>query len=200
MTTENTMRAIALRPGKKPEIIELPVEDPYHEDAIRDVLGGNYGAIELFALSGEISLYLLVNDLAATLGLPPNRRFPSPDDATIIYGAAMFIGAFNGGNEEKQGTITLPQELLEELVRQIDESFIPCRGDERPEPHETIYYEDDDQEKAYRWIEIDRPDVLESPIAAGRVTFYGKEEKHIMEAEGRFFRKTPVYLPGGSLD
>lgn len=202
MTNEQTMQAIALRPGKQPEIVSLPVEDPHHENAICDILGGNYGAIELFPLSGDVSLYLLVNDLAATLGLPPNRRFPAPDEATVLYGSAIFIAAFNGNSEEKQGTLTLPQELLGEIARQIDEAFTPCRGDERPAPHETVYYEDEERTQAYRWIEIEPPgpDVLEHPIKAGRVTFYGKGEKDVMGAAGRFFRKTPVYLPGGRLE
>lgn len=200
MINVQQMQAIALRPGQKPEIVSLPVEDPHHEEAIRDILGGNYGAIELLALSDDVSLFLLVNDLAATLSLPPNRRFPAPDEATVIYGPVIFIAAFNGNDEKKQGTITLPQDILEEIVQQIDEAFTPCAGDERPEPHETIYYEDEARTQGYRWIETDPPDVLDHPIQAGRVTFYGKTEQNIMEVAGRFFQKTPVYLPGGKLD
>lgn len=200
MMHEQMMQAIALRPGEKPAIVSLPVEDPHHEEAIRDILGGNFGAIELFPLNDDLSLFLLVNDLAATLCLPPNRRFPAPDDATILYGSAIFIAAFNGSDEKKQGTITLPEDVLREIAAQIDDAFTPCRGDERPDPQETIYYEDEARTKAYRWIEIDPPDTLEYPLAAGRVMFYGKGEKNIMEVQGRFFRKTAVYLPGGALE
>ena len=39
------MHAILAVPGQEPEILELPAVGLQHEEAIRDVLEGNYGAI-----------------------------------------------------------------------------------------------------------------------------------------------------------
>ena len=84
MAKEQLMRAILIAPGQEPAIIRLPAGHGKHEEAIRDVLEGNYGAVEFFEIQPGISLFILVNDLAAVLGMKPNRRFPAPDEKEII--------------------------------------------------------------------------------------------------------------------
>ena len=102
------MHAILAVPGQEPEILELPAVGLQHEEAIRDVLEGNYGAIEFFKIQDGISLFILVNDLAAVLELPANRRFPGRDQEHIVFGKAIFIAAYNGEIEGAEGTLDMP--------------------------------------------------------------------------------------------
>ncbi len=191
------MRAILVKPGQNPEILELPVEGLQHEEAIRDVLEGNYGAIEFFQIQEGISLFILVNDLAAVLGLPANRHFPGKDAGHIIFGKAIFIAACNGEIEGAEGTLDMPEEMCRMFIEQIKLNFKRCKGTEQPRSEDTIYYDHqgEENEQAYRWLEIAQPANPGKALEAGRVRFYMKGEQEIMEAGGRFFRKLSLYTP-----
>lgn len=193
------MHAILAVPGADPELLELPAASPQQEEAIRDILEGNYGAVEFFRIEDGISLFILVNDLAAVLGLAPNRRFPAPDEAQIIFGKAIFIAAYNG-ETEREGTLDMAPVLCQMFIEQIKKNFPACQGTEEPRPEDTIYYDDRGTaaEKAYRWLETSRPAKLSEPLAAGRVKFY--ERGSIMEAAGRFFKKIEIYMKATKLD
>ena len=194
------MRAILASPGAEPEIIRLPIDGASHEEAIRDILEGNYGAIEFFPIEKGISLFLLVNDLGAVLGLTPNRRMPGKDSEQIIFGKAIFMAAYNGEVEDREGTLDLPDELCRLFIEQIKKSFLPCMGNEQPRPEDTVYYDEQDgQREPYRWQEIERPRSLGEPLQAGRVRFY-QTEPEVMEVQERFFRKMPVYTEDSRLD
>ena len=191
---QKKMLAILAEPGKEPQMLELPAAEPHHDEAIRDALGGNYGAVEFFRLEKGVSLFLLVNDLAAVLELPPNRRFPPPDEAQIIFGNVIFILAYNG-ETEREGTLGMAPALCQMFIEQIKKNFQPCNGTEKPRPEDTVYYDNQGtaEEFAYRWLETDKPGDAElgEPIAAGRVKFYQRGE--LMEAGGRFFKKVEIY-------
>lgn len=191
------MHAILAVPGQEPEILELPAVGLQHEEAIRDVLEGNYGAIEFFKIQDGISLFILVNDLAAVLELPANRRFPGRDQEHIVFGKAIFIAAYNGEIEGAEGTLDMPEEMCRMFIEQIRLNFAACAGTEKPRLEDTIYYEHqgEENEQAYRWLEIDRPVDPGKPLEAGRVKFYTGPEDEIMEAGGRFFRKLKLYTP-----
>ena len=144
MAKQQLMRAILIEPGKEPEIIRLPAGHGEHEEAIRDVLEGNYGAVEFFEIQPGISLFILVNDLAAVLGMKPNRRFPEPDREQIIYGKAIFMAAYNGADESREGTLDMSEETCLMFMEQIKLHFEACRGDEEPRPEDTLYYDEDE--------------------------------------------------------
>jgi hypothetical protein len=196
------MRAILAEPGREPEILKLPADGLQHEEAIRDALGGNYGAVEFFPIRQGISLFVLVNDLAAVLGLPANRRFPGQDSEYIIFGKAIFIAAYNGELAETEGTIDMPEEMCQMFIEQIQRNFACCDGTEKPRAQDTLYFENQGEtdEKTYRWLEIAKPTGLGPAIEAGRVKFYNLQNEEIMEADGRFFRKLVVYTPDTTLD
>ena len=115
----NTLHAILAEPGKEPEILMLPTDGLQHEEALRDVLEGNYGAIEFFRSEEGISLFVLVNDLAVALGMKPNRRFPGKDSEQIIFGKAIFIAAYNGELPDREGTLDMPEEMCRMFIEQI---------------------------------------------------------------------------------
>lgn len=201
MAQEQMMRAILIEPGKDPSIIRLPAGQGAHEEAIQDVLEGNYGAVEFFEIQPGISLFILVNDLAAVLGMKPNRRFPAPDEQQIIWGKAIFIAAYNGADESKEGTLDMSEETCLMFIEQIKLHFAACAGDETPKNEETIYYDEDETGRhPYRWIECSKPDELPKPMQAGRVTFYRGDFREYMEVHGRFFKKLPVYTSDTKLN
>ena len=188
---QQMMHAILAEPGKDPEIILLPTEGLQHEEGIRDVLGGNYGAVEFFKIQDGISLFILINDLSIVLGHKPNRRFPAPDEKQIIFGKAIFIAAYNGEIEDKEGTIDMPENICNMFIEQIKLNFPMCKGTEKPRKSQTIYYDNKDQEneRAYIWKEIKKPEQLGESMSAGRVTFYGQDSQQIMKINERFFKK-----------
>lgn len=186
---EKIMHAILVEPGHEPVMIELPANEG-QDDKIRDILGGNYGAVEFFSIEDGISLFILVNDLAAVLGLSANRRFPPPDEKTVIYGSALFVAAYNGSTE-LEGTLDMSPVLCQMFIEQIKRNFPMCDESVKPSPEETIYYDGPDGSKPYRWIETDCPKNPGEPVAAGRVSFY--QHGRLMEAQGRFFKKIEVY-------
>lgn len=203
MGNNQLMRAILAEPGQEPAIIRLPAEHGAHEEAIRDALEGNYGAVEFFEIQPGISLFILVNDLAAVLGMKPNRRFPAPEQEQIIYGKAIFIAAYNGADETREGTLDMSEETCLMFMEQIKLHFAPCRGDEEPRPEDTLYYEEDEEgrQKPYRWVEcLAVPEKLPEPLQAGRVRFYRTAAREIMEAGGRYFKKIPVYTSDTTLN
>ncbi len=188
---QHTKHAIMLEPEKKPEILLLPTEGLTHEEAIRDVLEGNYGALEFFKIQNDISLFILVNDFSAILGMKPNRYFPAPDEKQIIFGKAIFIAAYNGESTDREGTLDMPTDICKIFIEQIDKNFTPCKGTEKPHHKDIIYYDNKGQtdERAYIWREIKKPDRLSKPLPAGRVNFYGRETREIMEINNHFFKK-----------
>ena len=203
MAKKQLMRAILIEPGKDPSIIRLPAGHGEHEEAIRDVLEGNYGAVEFFEIQPGISLFILVNDLAAVLGMKPNRRFPAPDEEQIIYGKAIFIAAYNGADESREGTLDMSEETCLMFIEQIKLHFAACQGNEEPRPEDTLYYDEDEsgKQKPYRWLECQaKPDKLPEPLQAGRVKFYRTEVREYMEIGGRYFKKVPVYTTGSDLN
>ena len=192
----NTMRAILAEPGRDPEILVLPADGLHHEEALRDVLEGNYGAIEFFRIEEGISLFVLVNDLAVALGLKANRRFPGKDSDQIIFGRAIFIAAYNGELPEREGTLDMPEEMCRMFIEQIKLNFAPCDGTEKPRPEDEIYYEnqgDPEQEKAFRWVEISAPQDPGPALEAGRAKYYSAGENVLLEINGRFFRQLEIY-------
>ena len=203
MAKQQLMRAILIEPGKEPEIIRLPAGHGEHEEAIRDVLEGNYGAVEFFEIQPGISLFILVNDLAAVLGMKPNRRFPEPDREQIIYGKAIFMAAYNGADESQEGTLDMSEETCLMFMEQIKLHFEACRGDEVPRPEDTLYYDEDEEgnQVPYRWVEcLAKPEKLPEPLLAGRVKFYRGQVREYMEIGGRFFKKVTVHTPGSKLN
>ncbi|WP_196594115.1 hypothetical protein [Pectinatus sottacetonis] len=188
---EKIMHAILAKPGKDPEILLLPTEGLKHEEAIRDILDGNYGAVEFFKIEDGISLFILINDLSIVLGLKPNRRFPPPDNKQIIFGKAIFIAAYNGEIPETEGTIDMPENICRIFIEQIKKNFPLCTGNEKPTKRDKIYYDNKGQnnERAFIWKEIKRPENPGIPVIAGRVNFYGHETQEIMEINNRFFKK-----------
>ena len=191
-----TMRAILAEPGRDPEILVLPADGLHHEEALRDVLEGNYGAIEFFRIEEGISLFVLVNDLAVALGLKANRRFPGKDSNQIIFGRAIFIAAYNGELPEREGTLDMPEEMCRMFIEQIKLNFAPCDGTEKPRPEDEIYYEnqgDPEQEKAFRWVEISAPKDPGPALEAGRAKYYSAGENVLLEINGRFFRQLEIY-------
>ncbi len=202
MGDEQLMRAILIEPGKDPAIIRLPAAHGLHDEAIKDTLEGNYGAVEFFRIQPGISLFILVNDLAATLGMKANRRFPGEDSDQIIWGKAIFIAAYNGEDENKEGTLDMSQEMCLMFIEQIKLNFQLCDGTEEPRPEDTLYYdEDQDGNPApYRWLEISEPSNLPEPLQAGRVMFYRMPAQEVMEINKRFFKKVAVYTSGARLN
>ena len=197
------MRAILIEPGKDPEIIYLPAGNGVHEEAIQDILEGNYGAVEFFEIQPGISLFILVNDLAAVLGMKPNRRFPGADSDNIIFGKAIFIAAYNGADEHSEGTLDMSVETCMMFIEQIKLHFAACDGNESPRPEDTVYYdqEENGREFSYRWIEITSPLLkLENPMVAGRVKFYRSTQQEIMEINGRYFRRVEIYTGDSELN
>ncbi len=193
---KNIIRAILAAPGKNPEIITLPADGLHHEEALRDVLEGNYGAVEFFRMEEGISLFVLVNDLAATLGMKANRRFPAPDNEQIIFGQAVFIAAYNGELPDREGTLDMSEETCKMFIEQIKLHFAACSGSEKPRPEDMIYYEnqgDPELEKAFRWTEVPRPADPGPALEAGRVKYYSAGEQELLEIHGRFFKRLEVY-------
>ena len=188
------MHAILVEPGKDPEILLLPTEGLKHEEAIRDTLEGNYGAVEFFKIQEGVSLFILVNDLSVVLQMKPNRHFPAPDEKNIIYGKAIFIAAYNGEIEGAEGTLDMPENICRLFIEQIKKNFLPCDGSEKPVEEEKLYYDNKGQEneRTFYWQEISNPGHLGRPIVAGRVKFYGQETHEIMEINDRFFKKIIV--------
>lgn len=202
MAKKQLMRAILIAPGQEPSIIRLPAGRGEHEEAIRDVLEGNYGAVEFFEIQPGISLFILVNDLAAVLGMKANRRFPPPDEEQIIYGKAIFIAAYNGADESREGTLDMSEQTCLMFIEQIKQHFAICRKDEEPRPEDTLYYDEDEsgRQKPYRWVEcLAVPEKLPEPLQAGRARFYRTKVREYMEIGGRYFKKVPVYTPGSKL-
>lgn len=202
MSNKQLMRAILVEPGKDPSIIRLPAAHGAHDEAIKDTLEGNYGAVEFFQIQPGISLFILVNDLAATLGMKPNRRFPGADSDQIIWGKAIFIAAYNGDDETKEGTLDMSEDTCLMFIEQIKLNFPACDGSEEPGPEDTLYHdEDEDGNPApYRWLEISRPSDLPVPLQAGRVKFYRMPAQEVMEINDRYFKKVAVYTPGSKLN
>ena len=202
MPQEQMMRAILIAPGQEPEILTLPAGKGAHEEAIQEVLEGNYGSVEFFEIQPGISLFILVNDLAAVLGMAPNRRFPAPDEKQIIYGKGIFIAAYNGSVEGQEGTLDMSVDTCRMFMEQIKIHFPLCQGDEVPGPEDTLYYDEDEEGKPapYRWVEISAPDNLPEAVQAGKVKFYRGQVQEFMEVNGRFFKKIPVYTPDSKLN
>ena len=202
MKQERLMRAILIEPGKEPSICRLPADHGRHEEAIQDLLEGNYGSVEFFEIQPGISLFILVNDLAAVLGMKPNRRFPAPDDKQIIWGKAIFIAAYNGADESQEGTLDMSEETCLMFIEQIKLHFPMCTGQEEPGPEDTWYYDEDEKGNPvpYRWHEISNPGNLPQPLQAGRVKFYRMEVMEVMEVNGRYFKKLPVYTSDTKLN
>lgn len=198
---QDLMRAILVEPGKDPEIIMLPTGFGPHDEAIKDTLEGNYGAVEFFRIQPGISLFILVNDLAAALGMKANRRFPGDDSNQIIWGKCIFIAAYNGETEQ-EGTLDMTEETCLMFIEQIKLNFPKCQGTETPGPEDTLYYEEDEDGNPapYRWLEITKPDKLGKPLEAGRVRFYNMEATEVMEINNRFFKKLAVYTPDSKLN
>lgn len=198
---QGVMRAILVEPGKDPEIIKLPTGLGPHDEAIKDALEGNYGAVEFFRIQPGISLFILVNDLAAVLGMKANRRFPGDDSDQIIWGKCIFMAAYNGETEQ-EGTLDMTEETCLMFMEQIKLNFPKCEGTESPSAKDTLYYEEDEDGNPapYRWLEISKPDKLGKALDAGRVRFYRMEAMEVMEINGRFFKKLPVYTPDSKLN
>lgn len=194
---QNKMRAIFAEAGKEPCICELSIDGNRQQEEICDLLGGNYGATEFFAIQDEISLFILTNDLSAALKLPANRRFPGEDHDTIIYGNAIFIAAYNDrAGENQEGTLDMPEEICQMFIEQIKLHFTACNGDEQPSSEEEVYYEEsaDGKEIAYKWLEIEKPAKLGKFIEAGRVRFYDVQgDQEIMSLQERYFRKVQIH-------
>ena len=193
----NKMRAIWAEVGQEPRIYELSIDGDQQQEELCDLLGGNFGATEFFDIGQGVSLFILTNDLSVPLGLKPNRRFPGKDRDTIIFGNAVFIAAYNDrAGEEKSGTLDMPERICQMFIEQITKNFAACQGDEKPRSEDEIYYDNlgEENEQAYKWLEIEKPAELGRLIEAGRVRFYQPPQgQEIMLAGGRYFRKNLIH-------
>ena len=193
----NKMRAIWAEVGQEPRIYELSIDGDQQQEELCDLLGGNFGATEFFDIGQGVSLFILTNDLSVPLGMKPNRRFPGKDRDTIIFGNAVFIAAYNDrAGEEKSGTLDMPERICQMFIEQITKNFAACQGDEKPRSEDEIYYDNlgEENEQAYKWLEIEKPAGLGKFIEAGRVRFYDMQgDQEIMSLQERYFRKVQIH-------
>lgn len=196
--TEAIIHAILVEPGQEPTICALPAEEAAQKEAISDLLEGNFGATEFFDLKNGVSLFILTNDLSVPLGLRPNRRFPGKDREEIIFGSAIFIAAYNGSvdAEDKEGTVDMPERICRMFIEQIGLGFESCKGDEKPDPKAEVYVENEgsDEERSYKWKEIEKPCGVETCkfLQIGRAKWLEAISGEILEINGRYFEQVTV--------
>lgn len=192
---EKTIRAILVKPGMDPEICELPVAADEQQEAIADLLVGNFGATEFFDLQNGASLFILTNDLSIPLGMPANRRFPGDDSDAILFGNAIFIAAYND-NSELEGTVDMPEHICKMFIEQIKLNFLPCNGDEKPDSQAEVYVENAGtaEERAYKWQEVLPPaDAVNcKSLQVGRARWLANDDGEVLEINGRYFKQINV--------
>ena len=189
---KNVIHAILVKPGQEPEIVEIPAGTD-QPDAICDLVDGNFGATEFFDVGNGASLFIVTNDLSVPLGLAPNRHFPEPDQAEIIFGNCLFIAVYNE-KSGKEGIVDMPEQVCHMFIEQIKSSFEPCQGDEKPSSKGEIYIENEGtpEERAYKWVEIEKPANVDRFLQAGRAKLIQNEEYEVIEIHGRYFRQVTI--------
>ena len=196
---KNVIHAILVKPGQQPEIVEIPAGTD-QQDAICDLVDGNFGATEFFDVGNGASLFIVTNDLSVPLGLAPNRHFPKPDQTEIIFGNCLFISVYKE-KSGKDGIVDMPEHVCHMFMEQIKSSFEPCRGDEKPSSNGEIYIENEGtpEERAYKWVEIEKPAKVDRFLQAGRAKLIQNNEYEVIEIHGRYFRQVTIATDNKSL-
>ena len=200
---EQTMNVILAKVGQDPEICKIPVEQLAQTEIISDLVEGNFGATEFFNLGNGVSLFILTNDLSIPLGLKPNRHFPGKDYDEIIFGNAIFIAAYNESSDN-DGTVDMPEKICKMFIEQIKLNFEPCKGDEKADSKDEIYYENQGtpEERAYKWHEIEKPAGIDQAkyIKAGRAKWFQCGAKEVLEINDRYFEQVQIITPNTPLN
>lgn len=187
------MNAILARPGQEPEICQLPMNVDEQIEEISNILDGNIGSTEFFDIGNGASLWILVNDFAVPLGLKPNRHLPGKDQDEILFGNIIFIAIYNE-ESEFEGSVDMPEHVCRMFIEQIKQNFKACNGDEKPRSQDEVYIEfpDSENERSFKWREIEKPKNVDDFIPAGRAKLIKHDAHEIIEINGRYFRQVTI--------
>jgi hypothetical protein len=88
----------------------------------------------------------------------------------------------------------MPENVCHMFIEQIKSSFEPCQGDEKPSSKGEIYIENEGtpEERAYKWVEIEKPANVDRFLQAGRAKLIQNEEYEVIEIHGRYFRQVTI--------
>ncbi len=182
----NTINGILMEPGKAPVIYKFSQAPQRQVEEIQALVGGNFAHTRLFTVGEGIALYIFVTDLAGTLGLAPNRRFPAPDEEEIIFGNAVFLLMADNG----KGTDVvedIPVQYCDYFIRQLDEALPKCSGDEKADPMREVFTENagTKEEYSYRWVEVPKPKKIPGYKQLGAVRMIDDGKYDTIEVNGR---------------
>lgn len=187
-----TINSILLEVGKKPIIYKLSATLEKQIEEISALLGGNFVTSRLFEVGEGLSLHIFINDMAVPLRLPANRRFPEPDEQEIIFGNALFL-VLEDAKGEEEGPLDIPDHICEFFIKNLEEYFKPCIGNELPSPEAEIFTENQgtDQERRFKWQEVEPPQTQTELkfIGDGYVRIVDDERCDTFEIKGRYFKQ-----------
>lgn len=189
-----TLNAILIEVGKAPAIYKLSTEIEKQIEEISAVLGGNFISSRLFQVGENLSLHIFINDMAIPLRLPPNRRFPKPDEHEIIFGNAIFL-LIDDLTGDEDGALDIPDHICDIFCKKLEENFKPCVGNEKPDPRTEIFTENPgtNEERRFKWEEVERPERDLKFIGEGYVRIVDDGICDTFEIKGRYFKQN--YLP-----
>ena len=187
MTTINT---ILLEVDKSPRVYKLSTDISKQIEEIAAILGGNFISSRLFQVGEGLSLHIFINDMAIPLRLPPNRRFPKHDEHEIVFGNALFL-LIDDLKGDEEGGLDIPDHICDIFCKKLDENFVPCNGDEKPDPASEIFVENagTDEERRFTWQEIEAPKTEVKFIGNGYVRIVDDEICDTFEIKGRYFKQ-----------
>lgn len=189
-----TINAILMAVGKEPTVYKLSANIDQQIEEISALLEGNFTSSRLFQVGEGLSLHIFINDMAIPLRLPANRRFPAPDEHEIIFGNALFL-VLDDEKGDTEGPLDIPDEICTFFIEKLVENFKPCNGDEKPDPQSEIFIENQgtEDERRFKWEEIERPEKDLKLIGNGYVRLVDDGTCNTLEIKGRYFKQN--YLP-----
>jgi len=189
-----TMNAILLEVGKSPTVYKLSTDITKQIEEISAILGGNFISSRLFQVGEGLALHIFINDMAIPLRLPPNRRFPKPDEHEIIFGNALFL-LIDDLKGDEEGGLDIPDHICDIFCKKLNESFTLCKGDEKPDPISEIFVENSGttDERRFTWQEVECPKTAVKFIGEGYVRIVDDGICDTFEIKGRYFKQN--YLP-----
>ncbi|WP_378954130.1 hypothetical protein [Pelosinus sp. sgz500959] len=185
-----TINSILIEVGKKPAVYKLSAYIDKQIEEISALLGGNFTSSRLFEVGEGLSLHIFINDMAIPLQLPPNRRFPAPDQHEIIFGNALFL-VLDDEKGDVEGPLDIPDTICNFFIEKLTENFKPCRGDEKPDPESEIFVENrgTEEERHFKWEEVERPEKDLKFIGKGYVRIVDDGVCDTFEIKGRYFKQ-----------
>lgn len=189
-----TINAILLEVGKPSAVYKLSTDINKQIEEISAILGGNFISSRLFQVGEGLSLHIFINDMAIPLRLPPNRRFPAPDEHEIVFGNALFL-LIDDLKGDEEGGLDIPDHICDIFCKKLDENFKVCKGDEKPDPLSEIFVENagTKDERRFTWQEVQGPATDVKFIGDGYVRIVDDGICDTFEIKGRYFKQN--FLP-----